>query len=54
MGVIPIISGALGTVTKCLVKGQEDLKINFSVVEKYSILFTQPLRSGGIWHEVNF
>ena len=31
--VIPIINGALGTATKRLVQGQEDLEINYNIVE---------------------
>ena len=82
LAVIPILIGALGTISKGLVKGLEDLEIRGPVEpiqiasliksvksledlrrlvvtqtpekDHQFILFTQPLRSGTIWHKVNF
>ena len=47
--VVPIVVGALGTIPKTLVKALEDLEIRPQVDTIY-----QPLRSGRIWHKVNF
>ena len=70
VSLIPIVIGALSTITKGLVQGLEELEIRGRIetiqtmalgtlvdlvsVWKNSNPIYQPLRSGRIWHKVNF